>query len=154
MGEFSNTFDAYKIERIRITFIPRYGGVTADAQLPAGAPTQNQFYLTIGLDRENQLTPTGTYTSNTYNQFLENVSAVKTVPLDKPFTYSFRPKILDQNNLSSSAIWAPFISCVTPNQFHLGLLAFVHDVNFVGLNNAVFGVDVIYDFDMTFRGQR
>lgn len=153
VGEFINTFDNYRIDRITVTFIPRYAQTACDAQT-GGPGVNNQFYLTYGLDTENLLTPTGIYSSTTLNQMLENVNRVKTVMLDKPVTVSWKPKILNSNTVSSNAIWAPFISTLFPAQQHLGLLAFLHDANFSANAVSGFSVDIFYDFQFTCRGQR
>jgi len=153
VGEFINTFDNYRIDRITVTFIPRYAQTSCDAQV-AGAGVNNQFYLTLGLDTENALTPSGIYSSTTMNQMLENVNRVRTVMLDKPVTISWRPKVLNSNSVSNNAVWAPFISTLFPLQPHLGLLAFLHDANFAADAASGFSVDVMYDFKFTCRGQR
>jgi len=155
VAEYSSLFDTYKVHKVIITFIPRFGETALDATDSGPQVTyNNQFYMTVGLDRNNFTTPTGTYANTTFNDFLQRVDNVRTYKLDKPFSYSYKPNIRASVNGGTSVIPCPWISTTNTSEPLLGSMGFIHDVNFTNLATAPPSVDLMVTLEFTMRGNR
>lgn len=155
-SEYTSLFDAYKVKKVTITFLPRFGETVIDAadDVPQTV-NHNQFYMTVGTDRNNFTTPTGTYANSTYNDFLQRVDNVKVFKLDKPITYSYKPNIRASTAGGESIIPCPWISTANANEPLLGSMAFIHDSNFQGTYGlAGPAVDLIVTLEFVCKGNR
>lgn len=153
--EFAALFDAYKVHKVKVTVIPRFGDVSLDAnQTAATIATNNQFYMSVGIDKTGAIIPSGTYGATSYNQFCENVSHVKTFKLDKPFTYSYKPYIMNQNTVSDSTVPCPWITTRLLSQELLGSYVYWHDSNFSAQNASNMAVDFMYTFYFSCKGSK
>lgn len=155
VAEYTQLFDVYKVHKVTVTIIPRYGD-TSNIVADTGVLTayNNQFFMTVGTDKNSQLTPSGTYSSATYNEFLSSVDNARVYKLDRPFSYSFRPKIANSISTGSSFEYCPWINTLDTNQLLLGSRCFIHDVNFTALATVPISVDILYTLDFSCRGQR
>jgi hypothetical protein len=159
-NEYSVLFDEFKITGVKVKFHPRITGVqtlsTASANLPI---TNNQFYLTYrkAVDKDVQ-GPLGTYSSATYNRFLELAGPrVITRPLNRPISVFFRPKIIDPHGTQHSStrtVTAGWQNFNTIQEDHWGPQFFMHDYAFSNANSGQFGVDIQLTFYFTCRGAR
>lgn len=135
--EVTNLFDEYKITGIMVKFVPRYdsfaGNNTTDVVQP-NVTNQTGNYITTYIDTSSSLTPSGTFTSSTYNTFIENCNGASKMRQGlKPFTIFFRPKIPNDVGGTSTSHQSPkWLSTASPSIVHSGAHVFMHDVNFVG----------------------
>lgn len=157
-AELSAIWDQVKINRIKVTFRPRYdsfnGNDTTDTTAP-GVTAQGGTNLHVIVDPRSNMTPTGTYTRTTLNTFLENGS-VRSYTGTKPFSFMFTPVV--GTNLSGSASTfaqfykAPYHDAALGNVTHRGFHIFAQDTNLTGVFNQSF--DVFVTYYMSFRGTR
>lgn len=157
--EYAVLFDEYRVTGIKVTFHPRIGMV----QFPQNAtsvPVSNQFYITIAnANNEYEYTPSGSYSSTTYNGMLEELgSRARTYKLDKPVSLFFRPRISEEiggaGGYGYKQTKAPWLELKTGlNPMLHGMHAFIHDYNFSNLNTQQMGVDIQYTFYFQCRGQ-
>lgn len=87
-AEYSAVFDEYRLNAVKVTFMPRYDSVDVSAATP-------MFYGHSVIDSASTMIPTGTYGSGSLNTLMEN-SGVRTRSLSKPFSIYYRPKIAMQ----------------------------------------------------------
>jgi len=152
--QFTDMFDTFRVDRIKITLIPRWGETDATFN-GTTAQIQNKVYLSIGMDNLNTEVPAGTYSSTTYNTFAERTQNIRIVDFSKPVSYSFKPNIRNSLNVGNSIIPCPFISTTTAaTQALLGSSLFLHDANFTNLNGLGFSADIFYTYTFTCKGQR
>lgn len=154
-GEYTSLFDVYRINRCKITVIPRFGDTSLNADSTA-APTayNNQFYMTVGIDKNFTSVPTGTYGSTSFNNMLALTDNVRTYKLDKPFSWTFKPNIVNAAAAGNTLMSAPWILTSSANIPHLGSQAYIHDVNFTALTNSPISVDLICTFYFECKGNR
>lgn len=155
--EYANLFDEYRVTGIKITFHPRFASVLNNASSLA---TNNQMYITVAnATKEYNLTPSGTYSSATYNGMLEELgSKAKTIQFNRPVSIYFKPHVFEEiggatgyGYKQTKAGWFETATSLQPT-LH-GAHAFIHDYNFGNLNQAGFGVDIQYTFYFQCRGQ-
>lgn len=154
-AQYVALFDEYRIKRIDVTFVPRYGEATLIANTSSGtqATINNQFYITVGFDRTIEALA-GTYNSATYNGTWQQCENVKMFKLDRPCTYSYVPRVLDSGSSGNRYMKTPWLATAQTDTQHVGIQAFLHDVNFSAVNGNAFSVDVHYNFHIEFRGER
>lgn len=157
IGEYQVLFDQARINAIKVDFHPRYsafdGSNTTDT-IPPGITNQAGTRLTTAVDPANQLTPTGTYNSFTYNGMLEFGNA-KTSSGDRVHSVYFKPMVNQANGTSQfgSRRRAPYMQLVDGSTVsHNGFHVFAWDPNFNGSFGQSF--DVLVTYYVTFRGMR
>lgn len=151
-AELANVYDEYKINRIKVTFRPRY---EQGAELPtaAGAIAQPDAYAHYMVDQEYPSTaPSGTYTSATLNSFLEN-GKVKTRKLSKPFSVYFKPKIANSLTVGTSYQWPTWLPVANSTINHRGFLMFLQQNNFSNTNTNI-ALDIFVTVYAQFRGAK
>jgi len=155
--EYANLFDEYKITGIKITFHPRF---QTNMNNSAQNLLNNQMYITIAnATKEYNLVPSGSYSSTTYNNFLEELgSKAKTIQFNRPVSIYFKPHVFEEIGGSTGygykqtkAGWFEAATSLQPTMH--GAHAFIHDYNFGNLNAAGFGCDIQYTFYFQCRGQ-
>lgn len=87
-GEYASLFDEYRLNAVKVTFLPRYDSVDVSAATP-------MFYGHTVIDSASTMIPAGTYGSGSLNVLMEN-SGVRTRSLSKPVSIYYRPKIAMQ----------------------------------------------------------
>lgn len=97
-SDIQRLFDEYKINGVKFTFRPRYDGVDANPTT-LSLPTSYAHYC---VDPGSTYVPSGLYTANNLNIFLQN-DKVKTRSLQKPFSIYFKPKVTDSVSGGSTA---------------------------------------------------
>lgn len=152
--EVTNLFEVYKLNRIKVTFRPRYdsfaGNDTTDTTLP-GVTNQGGTNMHVLIDPKSNLAPSGTYTSSTMNQLFE-LGNVKTYTGNKPFSVYFKPTV----DMTVGAVTngrripAPFIQSAIPSILHNGFHVFAQDVNLTGVFGQSF--DIFITYYMTVKG--
>lgn len=155
-NEYKVLFDEYKVTGIKVTFHPRFGELTVGPS--ATNPSNNQFYITLATStHDHEATPAGTYSSATYNTFLEEFgSRSKTYKFDKPVSWYFKPTIFDEagSPYGTTHRKCPWMNIADSDQIRLhGMHAFIHDYNFGNFNAAQLGCDIQYTFYFQCRGQ-
>lgn len=152
--EYTNLFDQYRINGIKWTFRPRFdsfaGNDTTDTTLP-GVTNQQGVNLHIIKDPMSTVTPTGTYSAGTLNNYLEN-GTVRSYTGTKPVTVYWKPMIDDQLSTGTRRVKAPFISSSNSTVSHAGFHAFFQDFNFSGSFGQNWDMFVTLYFQC--RGQR
>ena len=154
VAEITALYDQFRIAGVRVTFRPRYnsfdGANTTDTTLP-GVTNQAGNMVHIINDPYSNITPTGTYTTTTLNQFLENGN-VKTYQGNRPFSFYVRPAI-DRylgGTSSASRVRSPWLLTTAANQAHYGFHAFQQDINMTGTSGQTF--DVFFTFYVQVKG--
>lgn len=126
--EISSLFDEYKINRIKITFRPRYNDV------PIGG--QPEAYAHVIVDPESKVTPSGTYTQATVNAFLENGN-VRTFNLARAFSVYFRPKVLMSTPTGTVATFPKYMNTTDNTVVHSGFHMFLMQNNMLTTNTNI-----------------
>lgn len=150
-SEFTALFDAYKISAIKLTFRPRYdnfaGNDTTDTALP-GITNNNGTMMHIIRDPRSTVAPSGTYTSATLNQFLENGGG-RSYMGTKPINIYFKP--MNDTAIATGAtaavrsrVSSRWLNTANTDVVHYGVHVFAQDVNFTGLFGNAFDVFVTY----------
>lgn len=148
-AELTSLFDEYKITGLKIDFIPRYdsmpGSNTTDVTQP-NVTNQTGNYITTYIDPKSAITPSGTFTSATFNTFLENCNGqYKMRPGLRKFSIYFRPSIPNDVAGTSTSKQSPkWLSTNSPSIAHSGVHVFMHDVNFVGSSGQSFDMFVTH----------
>lgn len=154
-GQYANLFDTYKVKRVKVTILPRFGDCNINADNTSTPTIYNtQLYLTVAMNTTDLTIPTGTYNSATYNTMLERSESVRVYKLDKPITWSYKPNVLNSTTGGSAVIPCPWLSVTNNLQNLLGCYGFIHDNNFSFLNASGFSVDIMYTFEFECRGPR
>lgn len=157
VSEYTNLFDAYKVNSLTFTLRPRYdnfaGNDTTDTTLP-GVTNQGGNQVHVIIDPKSPVTPSGAYSSANLNSFLEN-GKVKTYMGHNPIKIHVKyPCLADDVNASTNSIFrrCPYISTAVPGAVIRGAHVFIQDVNFTG----VFGqsYDLFVTANVTFKGMR
>lgn len=156
-GQYTNVFDQYKIRGIKVMFMPRYNGYsgenTTDTTLP-GITNSSGVQMSLINDPYSTQSPTGTYTSTSYNLFAE-AGHVRLNRGDRPFSIFTRPTIantiLSGNN---QLIKAPWLQTSTNNTVHYCFHAFAHDHNFSGNFLGAQAWDIYVTYYVSFKGMR
>lgn len=142
--EFSALFDEYKVNGIKITFVPRFDSLAAPVT-GATPMTVLQPMISYCIDPSSTLTPSGLYNSTTYNTFLEQGN-VKIRRATKPVSIFYRPKIEIPTNVGGGFVyrrpgWLSTNSTAVPFK---GVHVFMHTNNFSTQNT-----DINYDVFFT-----
>lgn len=145
--EITALFDQYKVNAIKLQFIPRFdnfaGNNTTDTTLP-GVTNQSGTYAHVCYDTRSTITPAGIYNSSTLNTFMEQ-GRVKTYNGNRPFTVYYRPVIVTQYGGVNTQMYVRSTWLPTNNPITLyGPHVFMQDYNF----NGTFGNS--YDIYVTF----
>lgn len=157
VSQYQNLFEEYRINNLTFVFRPRYdnfaGNDTTDTTLP-GVTNQGMTHLHVIVDPKSVITPSGTYTFNTLNTFLEQ-GKVRSYTGNKPVTIKVKyPCITDDVNGTANTVIrrAKFIRTDQTAIPHRGIHVFAQDVNLTG----VFGQswDIFIKYSITFRGMR
>lgn len=158
--EYNAVFDEYRITGIKITFHPRFAATNLPINAASSLVANNQMYITIAnATKEYELTPSGTYSSTTYNNMLEELgSKTRTIKFDRPVSLYFKPQIFEEvggtTGYGYKHVKAPWLQLGTSLQpMYHGMHAFIHDYNFTNLNTSGFGCDIQYTFYFQCRGQ-
>lgn len=157
--EYTNLFDQYKLNAIKVTFRPRYdnfsGNDTVDTVLP-GITNQQGTMLHIIKDPRDTTGPSGTYTSANFNTFCEK-GGVRSYQGIKPVTVYFKPMINQTiegqniNRVPPKWINTNDYTAGTPVVYN-GFHAFATDFNFNGSFGQ--GFDVFVTYYMTFKNMK
>lgn len=151
-GEFTVLFDEYKVNAIKVTYRPRFDSVTA-SEIPANLPgVQESLTIHTLVDPASTVIPSGTYTSGTLNQFLEN-SGVRSRSGLKPFSIYFKPKAqvaLLGGGTGTKLVSPGWIKTTEPNVGFRGFHMFVQTMNMaVTTSNQI--LDQYVTFYVSFR---
>jgi len=148
-SEFAMIFDEYKITNLKYTFRPRFDTYNADTNL---FPL---CYAHVIKDPASTRIPTGAYSVATINTFLEN-GGVKSYTLTKPFSVSFKPKILDSvfgGGTASAAVTPKWIRTTEDAVPHRGFHMFLQNNALSAANTSIL-LDVFVTYTIQFRGAR
>lgn len=132
-SEITNLFDEYKINAIKVKFLPRWNSFDGSNKATPGTTNAAGVNLHIMNDPRNQIVPAGTYTRTTLNSFLEG-GRVKSYNGDKAVSVYFKPQIYNVITPSVSNMWmkAPWLPTGNTTTPHFGFQAFAQDYNLTG----------------------
>ncbi|MBV6343385.1 hypothetical protein [Candidatus Magnetobacterium casense] len=133
--ELTPLFDQYKINAIKVRFVPRFdsfaGNDTTDIT-PPNITNLAGTQLHIIKDQRTTMAPAGTYTRANLNTFLEN-GKVRSYTGNRPITVYFKPAVTQTvGNAQSSFTWSPWLQTSQPAIVHYGFHAFASDINMSG----------------------
>lgn len=136
VSEITAMFDFYRIRAIKFTWMPRFsnfsGNNTTDTIAP-GITNAPQLFATLCYDnRSSVIAPTGTYSSATYNSFVEQDKIKFVRNTNRPFSLYNRPTVISEVAQVSSGqyIKSPWLSTQNVGTNHFIGYIFVHDANF------------------------
>lgn len=147
LTELAGMFDLYKINKFKVTIIPRFTSFDAGTDIANPVPT-----FTVNNDNYNVLGATGAYNVTTYNAFLERSQAPRHVLGNKIMTFYSKPCTM-VDSASSEVKPFPWISTTKTDVFALGLDFFIHCPNFASFKNTT-EYDVVVEMDVSFKGNR
>lgn len=113
-GDLVNFFDFYKVCAIKLELIPRFnsfdGSNTTDTTAP-GVTNQAGTFVHVCYDLRSITSPSGVYTSSTYNNFAEQ-GRIKTYAGNRKITIYYKPVITslyagNQTDQYTSVKWLP-----------------------------------------------
>lgn len=140
-AELTALFDQYKINAIKLEFLPRFdnfsGNDTTDTAVP-GITNQSGTNVHVSYDTYTTITPGGTYNSANCNTFLEQ-GRVKTYTGTKPITIFYKPTLVD-NGRYVKPRWLSTDFAVPATHVHYGPNVFMQDINFNGSFGQTFDV--------------
>lgn len=151
VAEYTSLYDLYKINAVKITFTPRWDGFDAGSAATVGV---NCPILSWYVDPYAYVGPTGTYSSATYNSFLEAANGrVRSRQMNKSVSVYWKPKVLDSGVATNQFKRCPWLSTANNTQQMRQLFVFLHDANFA---NAIpgFSMDVEYTLYFQCKAQR
>lgn len=150
-AEYVALFDMYRINGVKLTFRPRFGGYDAGT---VAAPQMNAMYISTFIDSQAITAPTGVYSSATYNTFLENANGrVKTRMATRPYDVYWKPMVQnDLTGLAGGFRRTPWLRSDTGGALQRGVFVFVNDVNFS--NASTFSMDVFVTFYLQVKGNK
>lgn len=135
--EYTALYDMYRIKGLKFTFVPRFSGFdganTTDTTAP-GVTNQGGTLLSWCVDKYSRVSPTGTYTSTTLNDFLQNGNC-KTYSGNRQFSIYIRNPAVDTTYAADDGAGmksSPWLSTTRAGIQHNGLHVFAHDVNMTG----------------------
>lgn len=152
-SEFTNLFDEYRFNAIKVVFRPRFSGFdganTTDSTLP-GITNQAGTNLHIALDPKGSISPSGAYSSSSLNLFMENDN-IRSYNGNRAVTVYYKPTVMRTvDGLAAEFKTSPWLSTSYPAINHFGFSAYAQDFNF----NGTFGQswDIFVTYYMSFRG--
>lgn len=153
--DFTNIFDEYRFDSIKVLLRPRFDGFvgndstdTAPPAVTNGPSTQ----VNVIIDPGSNVVPSGTYSSGTFNSFLENGKVVS-YQGNKAVTFTIRrPTVDNQLFLGTSKMVSPWISTSDSASAHKGAHVFMSDVNLTGFFYQSY--DLFYTYNLSFRGMK
>lgn len=155
-SDFLNTFEEYKVCRVKFQYIPSYDSQSAgDAANTASALSSNAYQMMIAAEpRTSITTPTGTYSVITYNTFLAECNRAKTVRGGRVGSVYYKPTVADEIGTTANTRYynAPWIRTTISNITHRGHHVFVWGLNGGDLSGLRF--EVYATLYVKFRGMR
>lgn len=151
-GELQACFDQYKVNAIKVTYMPRFGEpafpITGNTPM-----TTRRIFATIVKDPESQLVPAGTYTYSQLNTLRENGGY--TVSAHKPFSVYYKPKVAINSAVGSALIYksAPWMSTDSTSTGFRGFHIFFHQEG-MGTTFTDVEYDRMYTFYMELKNPR
>lgn len=133
VSEFVNLFDQYKINAIKLQFMPRYsnfdGANTTDTTLP-GITNQNGNNLHVCYDIQSTTDRVGAYGPATLNAFMEQ-GRIKSYTGVKPVVIYYKPCIVTENVAKKfkGPAWLPTLDTSVQ---HIGPQIFHQDSSMTG----------------------
>lgn len=147
VAEYTNLFDEYKINAIKVHYRPSYDTVEAlTSDVNPGTSNSKVIVHTL-VDPASTVLPSGTYTSATLNAFLEN-GDVKTRDGNKAFTVFYKPKMFQGVNGAGTAA-----RLVNPSWLRTSDPAAIHYGHHVYIQSANNTTPMKYDFFITYYFQ-
>lgn len=149
VSEYTALFDQYKVNAIKITFLPKFGSTDAGT---VATPGQDQAYIHYYVDPYSVVGPTGTYGTTSFSAFLEaGNNNVKSKKLDKPVSVYFKPKIADQGISGQyKFIKCPWLSSSSTTTSFRQVFAYITDANFAAQTTVSVDVMMTYYFQCRF----
>lgn len=146
-NEIIGMYDQYKINYVRITFVPRF------TDYDAGASTLNPCpVISYYPDATNAPSaPAGTYVASTYERFAARANgSFVTTNMKGPISVGFKPMVQTTDGETKPFPWTTVLRTDIPAN---AAQVFIHGVNFSNLP-ATGEFDVFITFDMSGRGLR
>lgn len=146
-SDYTNLFREYKINRIKVTFVPRYDnndqtGAAAGSAMPMIHHKVETPYF---------VSPSGVYNASTLNTYLDTGAVSQ--PFNKPISVYFKPTLAaDINNATVETTGPQWLTTGSPGntQLHNGVSFFITFNGFTS-PTATFTTDVYYEFFFSLR---
>lgn len=155
LAEYTPLFDQYRLNAIKYVLRPRQGMNVAD-QNNATAISHERGYHSVLIDKAGTITPTGTFTSTTYNTFLENGN-VRTYDATKPVTIYIKPLVQEQYGSGAFRYVKPRwtdLGTAGNAMPHRGFHLFTHTNSMNTASLGRYAYDVFVTYFIQFKGQR
>lgn len=129
-SEFGNVFDRYRVNGIRLTFIPRFQQVAAPTTgaTPITTPVLNMTHV---VDPQSTLTPAGLYSSTQLNTLLEHGGQTRQFR-ERALSVYWKPQVALPTNIGGG-VWykkCPFLTTNNTAVPMRGVHVFFHTNNF------------------------
>lgn len=151
ISDYLNTFEEYKICALKYEFIPQYTQVTYN---DTGSVTQPAYTLWLAADpRTSTINPTGTYSTGTFNNFLQECNTARTFKQGRTGTVFYRPTIAESlaGTTTDKFIKAPWLRSTNSAALHFGHHAFIQAHNFAAPD---LDIEVYVTMYVKFRGAK
>lgn len=128
-SELANVFEQVRVNAVKLTFRPRFESV--NAPITGNTPmTTVMPYVTMIVDPQSGITPTGAYNSSTLNLLLEGGG--KTRRANRPFSVYFKPWVSIPTNTNGGVIFkkTPWLRTTDTGVPHKGAHIMFHTNSF------------------------
>lgn len=139
--DFTNLFDEYRINGIRLSFYPRYSDYQAGT---TAAPQPSRIDMVQVIDPMTTITVAGSFGSTVLNGLMEDSNA-RIRDLSRPRHIYFKPKVLVANGQWR---FSPWLRSDQVSADHRGVHVFLKDANFVGATGPIIDVFVTFYFSL------
>lgn len=149
IAEYATIFDEYRINAVKYTFRPRFDSNEN------GATNPPQSYAHVILDPNSTITPTGVFTQNNLNAFLQNGN-VKTYSCNRPFSVYYRPRYYAEVSATTVGLHSTrtgFLRIGDNTIMHRGFHMFLQP-NQMSSANVNLVLDIHITYYVTMRGAR
>lgn len=154
LTEYTSLFDSFKVSAIKLKFRPRNVDINLSQSNPSTGTTYTDVpYVSYLIDPYSTLTPSGTYSIATFNNFYAEGRA-KTIRGDKEFSIYWKPKCQEQFGSGALRYINPRYASTDTAGTTMplrGVHIFFHSYNFTGVFNQY---DVYATYYMKFKGQK
>lgn len=149
LTEYQALFREYKLNRVKLTFVPRYDGVD---QTGAGTGASKAL-ISMRVVGPDAVVPAGSYNQSSLNAFLE--TGARTRVFNRPISVFFKPTIPRDVNDAVVAVSGPTWMRLNPlssgpNQVHHGVSFYMH-FNGFAVPTSTFTCDVYYTYYFQLR---
>lgn len=150
VAEYQALFDTVRINSYTITLEPKYVDYNLDIVTNDTTQLVTRSYVDVIIDPKNNVTPTGTLTSATYNAFCE-LGTPRRFRGDKKIQFTVKPLCREEfGGGFNRFIKPPFADSSATGIAHRGFHIFHHNQN---MATPSIPYDVYIEYNLSFRGK-